>query len=371
MYLLARVGAPLKLLFVTHSVHHGGSTRSLRELIANYPGVEVDLVLPHRATMTDDEVRAYFGPNVRRIFRFWLPFELCYRGRPSLVRTGHRWLALGVLWRTNRAAFYRLARDYDAIHLNSVVLHPMARADLPFVIHVREIVDLDRARVTRSLAKARGVIFIDKATRAPFDDAKINATVLNNAVDMTAVGAAPSDAAARLGGDPSRLTIFSIIGVLIPEKGVDRVIRAFRSTRDPTLRLVVVGQGLAEADLRELARGDDRIVFWGFERVVEPLFALSDYVLRGEAYACVGRTIYEALYAGCGVIIPGSDGKALFEYERFAPRIMFYPPGDEDRLRAAFESVAGRKLGGKQGASNVAEHVHGFDRFVREAIGRT
>lgn len=362
---------PLKLLLVTHSLHHGGSTRSLRELIANYPGVEIDLVIPYRATMTEAEVRAYFGPAVRQIFQFWLPLELCYRGRPSLVRAGHRWLALGVLWRTNRAAFYRLARNYDAIHLNSMVLHPMVRADLPLVVHVREIVDLDVARVQRNLRKARGVIFIDEATRAPFRDARLpTSIVLNNAVDMTGVGAPPADAAERLRGDPATLTVFSIIGLLIPEKGIDRVIRAFRGTRDPSLRLLIVGQGFAEVELRELARGDDRIVFWGFERDVDPLFALTDYVLRGEAYPCVGRTIYEALYAGCGVIIPGFDGSSLFEYERFASRIRFYPPGDEVRLRETFEALAGHKLTGKRGASNVAEHVAGFDTFVRRVIGR-
>jgi len=351
------------LLFVTHSLHHGGATRSLRELIASY--TTCDLVVPHRAAMTDDEARAYFGPNVRTIHRFWLPFELCYRGRPSLWRHGHRWIALRLLWLANRAAFYRLAAEYDAIHLNSVVLHPIVRPDLPFVLHVREIVDLDLAAVRGSACSARGTIFIDEATRAPFRDLELRSVTLNNPVDMRAVGAPPPDAAARLGGEPSQLTIFSIIGVLIPEKGIDRVIRAFRATRDPQLRLVIVGQGLAEAALRELARGDSRIVFWGFTPDVEPLFALSDYVLRGEAYPCVGRTIYEALYAGCAVIIPGPGDAPLFEYERFASRIHFYPPGDEGRLRATFEGLAGKKLVAKRGDSNVTGYIADFDRFVR------
>jgi len=354
----------LSLLFVTHSLHHGGATRSLRELIASY--TTCDLVVPHRAAMRDDdEIRAYFGPNVRHIVRFWLPFELCYRGRPALWRHGHRWIALRLLWLANRAAFYRLAAEYDAIHLNSVVLHPIVRADLPFVLHVREIVDLDLAAVRGSVCSARGAIFIDEATRAPFRDLELRSLTLNNPVDMTAVGAPPADAAARLGSALETLTVFSIIGVLIPEKGIDRVIRAFRGTRDPQLRLVIVGQGLAEAALRELARGDPRIVFWGFTTAVEPLFAMADYVLRGEAYPCVGRTIYEALYAGCAVIIPGPGDAPLFEYERFAPRIHFYPPGDETRLRETFEALAGKKLVAKRGDSNVAGYVADFDRFVR------
>lgn len=365
------MGAPLKLLFVNHSLKLGGSTRSLRELIRN-SGQPCDLVVPaDERAMDDAAIRAYFGPNVQRIVRWWLPFELCYRGRPSLARSGYRWLGLAALWRLTRARFYRFARagGYDAIHLNSVVLHPMVRADLPFVVHVREIVDLDLRRVRASLARARGVIFIDEASRAPFRDlALAHALVLNNPVDMTGVGAPPADAAARLGGDPVRLTVFTMLGVLIPEKGVDRVIRAFRATPAPDTRLVIVGGGEQEPTLRRLAAGDPRIVFWGVERDVEPLFALSDYVLRGEAYPCVGRTIYEALYAGCGVIIPGSEADhTLFEYERFAPRVHFYRPGDELQLRAVFEALASQKLGAKRGETNAPAHVAAFEAFVRDA----
>jgi glycosyltransferase involved in cell wall biosynthesis len=360
-----------RLLFVNHSMDLGGATRSLRGLIRGYPHLVCDLVVPRAAKASDDEIRAYFGPNVRRVLRFWLPFEQCYRGRPPLSRSAPIWAGYALLWRLERARFYRLASDeqYDAIHLNSVVLHPVAREDLPFVVHVREIVDHDLARVRASLRRARGVIFIDEATRGPFETARLpRSIVLNNPIDMTGVGELPIRAADRLSGDPARLTIFSIVGVLMPEKGVDRVIRAFRATPGTDLRLVIVGGGPQERELRQLAASDPRIVFWGVESDVDRVFALSDYVLRGEAYPCIGRTIYEGLYAGCGVIIPGdATASALFEYERFASRVHFYPPGDEAALRSVLCSLAGRKLLVKRGESNVAMHVAGFDAFVRVA----
>jgi glycosyltransferase involved in cell wall biosynthesis len=357
----------MKLLFVNHSLNLGGSTRSLRELIANYRDVEIDLVVPHLdRSMPMDDVRTYFGPHVQNVYRKWLPFELCYRGRSSLLRAGHRWAFFAAAWRLQRYAFYRFAKSYDAIHLNSVVLHPMVSANLPFIVHVREIIELDVARVKRNVAKAHGVIFIDEAARAPFRDVALKkSVVINNAVDMTRVGAPEPDP--RLGGDPAKLTIFAMIGLLIPEKGVDRVIRAFRGTSQPDARLLIVGRGEQEAELRRLARNDDRIVFWGVETQIERVYALADYVLRGEAYPCVGRTIYEALYAGCAVIIPGAvTDHTLFEYERFAPRVHFYPPGDEARLREVFAGLT-RKVEDKRGESNVAGHVAAFDAFVREA----
>lgn len=359
-----------KLLFVNHSLKLGGARRSLRELI-RARGAPCDLVVQmDEREMDDDAIRAFFGPLVERIERFWLPFELCYRGRPALVPHAYRWAGLAALWWINREKFYRFARGYDAVHLNSVVLHPMVRADLPFVLHVREIVDLDLRRVRRHAERARGVIFIDEATRAPFTSAHLRAaTVLNNPVDMTGVGPLPTDAAARIGGAPEHLTIFCIAGLLIPEKGVDRVIRAFRETRDPNTRLLIVGEGEQEGVLRGLAARDPRIIFWGVERNIETVYALADYVLRGEAYPCVGRTIYEALYAGCGVIIPGSPSEnTLFEYARFRDRVSFYPPADEARLRVVFETLAGHKLPPKQGASNAGAHAAAFEDFIQQII---
>jgi len=66
-----------------------------------------------------------------------------------------------------------------------------------------------------------------------------------------------------------------------------------------------------------------------------------------------------------GTIIPGPGDAPLFEYERFASRIHFYPPGDEGRLRATFEGLAGKKLVAKRGDSNVTGYIADFDRFVR------
>jgi glycosyltransferase involved in cell wall biosynthesis len=316
--------------------------------------------------MDEPALRAFFGPNLGAVRRFWLPFEPCYKGRAPLAASAHVWAAYALMWRLSRAKFRALARDYDVIHLNSVVLFPVVDAELPCVVHVREIVDRDLTRVTASLERARGVIFIDEATRAPFAQTRLsNSIILNNPVDMTGVDRPPADAEARLGAPLQQLTVFAIIGALIPEKGVDRVIRAFRRTHDRAARLIVVGEGAQETALRALAAGDDRIVFWGQVNDTDPIFALADYVLRGESYPCVGRTIYEALYAGCGVIIPGSDrDHTLFEYERFATRVTFYPPDDLVALHRSFEAHIGHKHAVARGESNAGAYATAFESFA-------
>ena len=360
----------MKILFVTHSLKVGGAERSLRELVRNLDGVVCDLVVPWWSRASDDEIRAMFGPSLRRVERAWLPYDRCYRGRPPMRRAIHRYLG-AVLWRIGRRRLEeRITRErYDAIHLNSVILHPMVRKRLPFIVHVREVVDVHQGRVARSLGAARGVIFIDRATQAPFASLETPFVVMNNPFAMRA-SPMPVDAAARLHADPADVTIFAIIGMLIPEKGVDRVIRAFRGVRHPDVRLLVVGRGHDRGRLERLAQGDDRIIFWGEDPEIERVYAMTDYVIRGEATFAVGRTMYEGLYAGSEVIVPVGPEDEVFDRERFAGRIHAYAPGDEAALRVVMDRLAGRKINRQPPLSNVDDYVERFLSFVRETTGK-
>lgn len=357
----------MKILFVTHTLKVGGATRSLMELLRNVDGVVCDLLVPRWSRRSDEEIRAMFGSSIRRVERTWLPFDLCYRGRPPTYRAIHRYMA-ALLWRLGRRRLEdRIAsQGYDAIHLNSVVLHPMVRARLPFIVHVREIVDVHHRRVARSLAAARGLIFIDSATRAPFTSLETPFVVLNNPFAMRA-SPVPVDAAARLKANLADVTVFAIIGMLIPVKGVDRVIRAFRGVGRPDARLLVVGRGRSRSRLERLARGDDRIVFWGEDPEIERIYAMTDYVIRGETTFAVGRTIYEGLYAGSEVILPARPDDEVFDRERFVDRIHVYTPGDEAALRAVMERLAGRKIIRQPPLSNVEGYVERFLSFVRQS----
>jgi glycosyltransferase involved in cell wall biosynthesis len=248
------------------------------------------------------------------------------------------------------------------------VLHALTSERLPVIVHVREIVEVHLARVAADLAKARGVVFIDQATRAPFASIQPPSVVLNNPIAMRA-SPLPTDAAVRLGADPANVTVFSIIGMLIPEKGVDRVIRAFRGVAHPAARLLVVGRGRDRRRLGRLAQGDPRIVFWGEDREIERVYALTDYVVRGEATFAVGRTIYEGLYAGSDVVVPAAPDDSVFDRERFAGRIHAYTPGDEDALRAVMEQLAQRKVARHEPMSNADDYVGRFLAFVRASVG--
>jgi glycosyltransferase involved in cell wall biosynthesis len=364
----------LKLLLVTHYVGYGGPAISLRGIVRGYTDADVDLVVPRFAKApSDDDIRAFFGPRLGRIFRLWLPWSEVYVGHPKPWQSVRSHYLFPVAWRAERARFMKLAsRGYDAVHLNSLVLHPMTSTDVPMILHVREILVEQQARVLADAARARGTIFIDEATRKPFQpNLPPRHLVLNNPVDMTGVGTLPRDVERRIGGDPRRLTIFAIIGSISDEKGVPFVVDAFRAAKSPDARLLIVGRTTpaVRSRLERISRGDRRVVIWGEERGIEQVYTLADYVLRGEPYQCIGRTIYEALYAGCAVIVPGDRASHdMFEFDRFADRIHFYPPRDRAALVEHFDTLVTRKHDDKRGESNLPQYVLQFDRFVREAI---
>ena len=365
----------LKLLCVAHVVGSGGAARSLRELVNGYTDADIDLVVPRFAGAPDDAaIRRFFGPRIRRIVRFWLPWSEVYVGHPPVWLSARSHLVFPTMWRAQQSRFARFAERerYDAVHLNSLVLHPMIRDDLPFTFHVREILTDQIPRVTADAVRTRGTVFIDEATRKPFERRlPRHHIVLNNPVDMTGVGRLPPEVESRIGGDPARLTIFAMVGTLNDENGLPFVVDAFRKVRSPDVRLVLVGRGppAVRARLDKLADGDRRIVFWGEEREIDQIYTLADYIVRGEAYHCVGRTIYEALYAGCGVVVPGDRAShKMFEFERFSDRIHFYAPRDRVEFVEQLETLGRQKLGPKRGESNVQSYVAEFDRFMRAAI---
>ncbi len=151
------------------------------------------------------------------------------------------------------------------------------------------------------------------------------------------------------------------------------MISAFLQGAGADSLLLIVGDGPADylAHCRGLTGGDPRIVFWGEEKNIDALYAATDYVVRGDPRPCVGRTVYEGLYSGCQVVMPGPGAPDLiFEPEKFLNAIHFYPPRDKNALAKVFADRAGLKVGQRQYRSNVEQYVGAFDTFADACVAR-
>ena len=93
----------------------------------------------------------------------------------------------------------------------------------------------------------------------------------------------------------------------------------------------------------ELSLPDKRIEFHGEEKDINRIYALSDYIIRGEIDFRIGRTIFEALYADCDVILPSSDKEIEREKDLrvLRDKVHIYTPRDRKSLTTVIESVSG------------------------------
>ena len=369
-----------KSLFITHDVGNYGASKSLQSLLRHYEEARVGLIVQKALTRKHDldSLKTDFGRNIESVRDFHLPFDFCFKHRPK--RSFHRFLqkcAVDTLWRCSRGNLYEFIESggYDFIHLNSLVLHQIMDDRYAFFIHIREIFDGINLGVYDSLRRAKGIIFIDEDTFQPFAGRKLpHHIILNNPFDMTPLsGYSPEKLGPRYAG-LAECTVFSLLGRIEEGKGVDFIIRCFKETGGANMRLLIVGDGERQyvKRCRNIAGSDKRILFWGEEPDIFGIYRVSDYILRGEAFRCIGRTIYEGLYSGCSVIVPSEqeDGKHMFEYAKFRDSIYFYPPRDHAKLITLLNDLSKSKVIDRVYRTNVPEYVAAFGDFVSGVLGR-
>ena len=164
-----------------------------------------------------------------------------------------------------------------------------------------------------------------------------------------------------------------MIGRIEEDKGVDFVIKAFKQTNSELLRFIIVGDqgdGFHSGYMRycrELAAGDNRILFWGEEKNISKIYAWSDYVIRGEIDFRMGRSVLEALYSDSNVIIPCSDDRIVVtncELNKFKEKVHPYFPRDVESLKRLFSGLSAEKIVKSNFASNVDEYGAGLHRYL-------
>jgi glycosyltransferase involved in cell wall biosynthesis len=119
--------------------------------------------------------------------------------------------------------------------------------------------------------------------------------------------------------------VFGAVARLVPEKGLDTLIEAFRaSSLPPSARLLILGEGVERKRLHQLAGEElgQRILMPGFRPDVRDFYGLFDCFVLPSRFEPFGLVLLEAMEAGCPIIATLTDGpKEIFQ------RIT--PPGQE------------------------------------------
>ena len=303
----------MKILFITHCHGNYGASKSLQLLIKNYRGHDISLIVPKSLKRYNnlDEIKKFYGSHIRQVEEYFLPFKYCYMGSPKERYLVFKNSIRNLIWSVNKKKLINKLRtdSYDIIHLNAPVLYPLITRDFPFVVHIRDVILENQKNAFERLQQAKGLIFIDEGTKNPFDGINLNnSMVLNNPFDMRAQKVYNSKQIMDEYQLSPESIILSCIGRIKGSKGVKFIIQAFLKSVNRDLRLLIFGNGDHGSnyvnECRELAQDDKRVFFMGEEQDINKVYKISDYIVRGDPWHLIGRTVFEGLFADCDVIIP-------------------------------------------------------------------
>lgn len=355
-----------RYLFITHDTSIYGASRSLQNLLVGLD-IEYDLIIQKKIKSNNNlkKIQSFFGGNAKNIYEFYLPFEECFIGKNmnKIYITKCFDFIKRLLFTINKNKLMNFIKkqNYEAIHLNSIVLFPLIDKKYPIFIHIRELYDNSNDKIFFSfINNSKGVIFIDKEVSKPFHDLKVKSIILNNPFNMSGV-------TKYISKSKTNVIIFSMIGAISEEKGVDFIIKTFLKTTNKSFRLYIVGAGTKNyvQECKKIAELDERIKFYGEEPEIEKIYAMSDCIIRGEDIPRVGRTIYEGLYSGCKVLVPYSqDMKEIEDYGIFEDKIIFYTARDESSLLEIFNYKDFARNSETFKISNVSEYRNSFFKFL-------
>lgn len=365
----------MKILVITHSSNSVyGAATSLKSLLNN-ADFKFDLVYLNNLTRRIDkfEMKKWAGKNCENVFGYMYSVDIrtVVKQTPKifikeLLKKVYTWYGNFKVKKLIRQG------NYDLIILNSLTLYKWIQNDIATMIIVRCML-LETTRIYYNVVKkiehAKKVVFIGSELKYPFRNGNIKSSViLPNPINMEKVNEIDSEAVLKKYNlNIKKEIIIAILGVVNSEKGIHFAIDAFKKTNRKDIKLLIVGSGNKKyyEYCKKLSQNDDRIVWIGETEKTEEIYKITDYVLRADRFFVVGRTVYEGLFSGCGLIIQGNYNnlKMINEWELYKDRIYFYSPRNETELIKIFSCIDDKKSL-SMGRSNVDSYVKSFQEYM-------
>jgi glycosyltransferase involved in cell wall biosynthesis len=312
----------MKILHAVLSQGFYGSERYCGELAAEQSrdGHDVEVLVLDNLSDCAREMRKLIGQAnhvgagtlTLRAFPGWLPTFL------------HRPLA--------RRMLRRFGPDVVHTHLNPAARRIGREAQRLGIPHVAT---LHLTYAPRELGDCDGLICISEWQRATLEGFQGEVSVVHNwlpgavseALDTTTEQQV-IDLRQSWRAD-QKTYVFGSVGRLMPEKGMDRLVRAFRlafPTGYEKVVLVIVGAGPQADELVALAGGDPRIIFASAQENVAPFYLSFDAFVSTARFEPFGLAILEAMAAESPLVLTRSEGPRGFVKD---PRVLWVE-GEDD-----------------------------------------
>jgi glycosyltransferase involved in cell wall biosynthesis len=294
--------------------------------------------------------------------------------------------------------FYQVIKKYDValVHTNGVRgtfyagLAAMARR-VPTIWHVRVLGSDDHLFEDKILyALVDRIIVVSKAVRSRFYWAKDQSKVrlIYNGVDLSQFSCEADTEKIRRSLGLKDQVVVGVVAQLVPSKGLDILIKAFRSVWDsePRARLLVIGEEPDNQEnyfkkLRYLVSTlglTQQVTFLGYREDVSKIISICDIGVLSSLSEGFGRVLIEFMAAGKPVV--GSAIGGIPEIVANGTSGFLVSPGDEKALTEAIlrllkdphlSAQFGRE--GKKRADllfNIADNVAQTQRVYRELTSK-
>ena len=110
----------------------------------------------------------------------------------------------------------------------------------------------------------------------------------------------------KLGVDTKGI-FYLVMGWLKKKKNVGMIIEAFKAIDEPRIRLLIMGDGSQEMELRAMAKDDERILFLGKKNNPLEYIQTSDVLISASLSEGLPNTVLEALSCGLPCILSDID----------------------------------------------------------------
>lgn len=352
-----------------------GSGRCAVQL-ARASGLQFDLLVGKSLIHSIDEenLREQFGDKLGNIYQLWLPNVDFYYGANKNIFVIFAAIHKYIMWLVQKRKFRKIVQGnrYDVIHLNSMILAPMVDEKYKMILHVREVFEgagWKRRYIEKKLQEVNAVIYINPSTRNALNDVGVNGVMIQDPFEMQHIAEINASEVKESLGIVPESVVFAILGRYEDRNGTEFIIESFHRTKNEKAVLLVVG-GCTEKDqvrARRISEEDQRIRMLGEWKEPGPIFAISDYILRGERFfSGFSRTVYEGLYSGCKIIFPGQREEAVdsFQYDEFKNDITFYPPRDGIALAKIIDKSVEYPVTQRKYRSNRKEYVSEYLELI-------
>lgn len=373
--------------FFIHDVGMYGATRSialtLKTMIAEGLIENDDVhVFYNGKRLGADAVPSALFDGLEHKHACWLPVSSVFRGAPvrpfDAVRQFIRNAMCAVDWLFN----YRriLAReDITNIHVNAHVMWPLlvlvGRRAERITMHVRDLLDYERFPVGSKLVasvirrRADRIIAIDNLAAQPFI-ASGKATVLTNPFDMASVYELRRNRPAvydRLGIRRGPRYV-AMLGQISELKGAPLLVDVAKRLRDRAgIHFLLAGPDSTPYAKRIISEIRDlpNVTYLGEMMDVEQVYAVADVVVRCDAFLPLGRTLWEAYFAGCKVLAPARNIDDTSEIDYLLGNAMWlYRATDGESMARTLEQIVDIEIAPPSRSGNAAEYAKKFHEIV-------